>query len=200
LPIILLMLFVLSFSAPFVALAQTTATRQCPTYLTNLLVDYVNSNLHTVVVGDTVITTFHVVYPDGTPVTLSPETASFSWVSSLGQKIFENVPVVPTGVPGSGYYNYTETVTNDFPTGEVTISVLFCCLSDGLGNYGSTDDVSSITTLTTTDDSIVNIGPPGPPTLPELLATYAIPIVIAALLIIALLLLIARSRKKKTST
>jgi hypothetical protein len=178
---------------------ETTTTRtKCPTYLTNLVVDFVDSTPHSVEIGTTVVTTFHVVYPDGTPVTLSPETASFSWTSSSGQKVIENVVVVPVaGKPG--WYTYTQTVDSSFPTGTVTISVLYCCLSDALGNYGPTDDTSSDTTLTVEDNSKVNVGPPTPKplTMQELLATYAIPIVIAILVIIALLLLAARARRKK---
>ena len=107
------------------------------------------------------------------------------------------MPVVPTGEPG--YYTYTQIVMDDFPTGDVTVWVWYCCASDGLGNYGPTDDVSSDNTLTVQDDSHVDIGPPTPkpPTTQELFATYGIPILIAALIIIALALLAARARKKK---
>jgi len=197
---VLLTLLVIGFVVPYATVAETTETTtrtMCPTYLTNLVVDYVDSTPHTATVGTTIVTTVHVIYPDGTPVTLSPETLSFRWSSDAGEKIFENVPVVPTGDPG--YYTYTETVTEDFPTGTVTAYVLYCCASDGLGNYGPTDDVSSDETLTVEDNSKVDIGPstPKPPTLQELLSTYAVPIAIAVILIIALLLLLARALRKK---
>jgi len=199
--VVLLTLLIIGFSLPYATVAETTATEttrtMCPTYLTNLVVDYVDSTPHSATVGTTVVTTVHVVYPDGTPVTLSPETLSFRWSSEAGEKIFENVPVVPTGDPG--YYTYTQTVTEDFPTGTVTVYVLYCSASDGLGNYGPTDDVSSDETLTVEDNSKVDIGPstPKPPTFQELLSTYAVPIGIAILLIIALLLVLARALWKK---
>ena len=190
----ILTLLVLVSIVPFVALAETTTARtECPTYLTNLLVIFVDSNPRSVEVGTTVVTKFHVVYPDGTPVTLSPETASFSWVSSSGKKVVENVPVAPTGEPG--WYTYTQTVDSSFPTGTVIISVLYCCLSDVQGNFGDTNDTNSDNTLTIEDYSKVNIGPPTPTTIQQLLSTYSIPIVIAILVIIALLLFLLRRKK-----
>ncbi len=190
----ILTLLILVSLVPFVALAETTARTECPTYLTNLVVIFVDSTPRSVEAGTTVVTKFHVTYPDGTPVTLSPETASFSWISSSGKKIIENVPVAPTGEPG--WYTYTQTTDSSFPTGATTISVVYCCCSDSLGNYGPTESTSSDTTLAPEDVSKVNIGPTTP-TLQGLLSTYGIPIVIAALVIIALLLFDTRRRRKK---
>jgi hypothetical protein len=176
----------------------------CPTYQTNLIVDLVDSTPTTVSVGATVVTRVHVAYSDGTPAILYPETLSFLWHGSAGDKTVRNVPVVPTGDPG--FYTYTQTIAEDFPTGLVTVFVLFCCASDNGGNFGPTDDVSSDITITLADNSKVEIGPlttevttttTRAPTLQELLATYAVPIAIVVLVIIALLLLAVRTRGKK---
>ena len=114
-PTILLLLVISSgytlsaFAGPSVQ--QTTTTPACPTYQVNILVDLVDSNPIQVAVGDIVVTRVHVVYPDGTPVTLSPETISFLFKGSNGEKEFDNVQVIYTGTPG--FYNYTQTITAD---------------------------------------------------------------------------------------
>ena len=187
----LVLLFFLGFNV-------SSAPAQCPTYQTNLVVDLVNSIPIHVVLGGTVVTRIHVVYPDGTPATLSPETVSFVWAGSAGTKRFDNAPVVPTGDPG--FYTYTQTITDDFPTGTVTLSVALCSCSDASGNYGPTSDTNSDVTITPADLSILQIGLTGPsaPTQAQLIATYGVPILVAILLIIALLLLVLRGRKKKT--
>ena len=199
---VVLILLLISVSNVLLATGE-----RCPTYQTNLVVDIVDSIPQSAWVGTAVVTTVHVIYPDGTPVTLYPQTVSFVWSSNTGQKVFENAAVVPTGDPG--FYTYTETVTEYFPTGIVTISVLYCSCSDVPGNRGPTDDVDSDTTMTAADNSRLNIGPttppqptthplppPPPPSVLQLLTTYAVPIVIVALLIIALLLLLIRTRWK----
>jgi hypothetical protein len=179
--------------------AQQTTTGGCPTYQVNLLVDVVNSNPINAVVGDTIVTTIHVVYPDGTPVTLSPEIVSFSWTGSNGQQLFDNVQVVYTGTPG--FYNYTQTITPDLiqTTGEgtVTIAVVSCSCSDTGGNRGPVSLTNSDLTLTPSDDSNLSIGPqtPANPTTP--VVTYVIAGIIILLLIIALLLFLRRGRKKQ---
>lgn len=182
----------------FVSFGLPLATAQaCPTYQTNLVIDLVNSIPQHVAVGGTVVTKVHVVYPDGTPATLSPETISFLWSGSSGQITIENAPVVPTGDPG--FYTYTQTVGADFPTGTVTILAVVCSCSDALGNYGPTSDTSSDNTITPADISILAIGPPtptGPPTAQQLFSTYGVPIIVALLLLAALLLLLARRKKR----
>jgi len=200
LSVVLLVVFIILAQMPFTASGDVRPSQGCPTYLTNLLVVIVDSVPRDVPPYTTVVTTFKVIYPDGTPVTLDPETASFTWVNEAGEsKIFKDVPVVPTGEPG--FYTYTQTVTPDFPTGTVTISVAYCSCSDAQMNYGPTDDENSVTTIYEPDISIVQIGPSTmpspPPTGAELLSTYLVPILIALLLIIALILLAARARKKK---
>jgi hypothetical protein len=174
---------------------QTTPS--CPTYQVNLVVDLVNSDPTNPQVGDTVVTRVHVVYNDGTPVTLSPETISFLWTGTAGQKEFDNVAVVYTGEPG--FYNYTQTVTQDIfqavGQGKVTIAVVACSCSDIRGNRGPISPVNSDATLTPSDNSNLFIGPqaqgPGQP------FNWLVPLAIAILLIIALLLFLMRSRRKK---
>lgn len=175
-------------------------TSGCPTYLTNLEIDFVNSSPIQVTVGDVVTTTFHVIYPDGTPVQLVPQTASFLWIGAAGQKEFDNVPVTYTGNPG--YYNYTQTITADLAqgtvgsggTGKITLEVAVCSCSDALGNRGATGNIGSDETLTPSDNSNLNAGlPPSPPNP----FTYVVPIVIAILVILAILLFLRRSRRKK---
>ena len=172
-------------------------TPDCPTYQVNLAVDLVNSDPTNPQVGDTVVTRVHVVYNDGTPVTLSPETISFLWKGVSGQEQFDNVPVVYTGEPG--FYNYTETITQDlFQTlgvGEVIISVVACSCSDIRGNRGPISLTESDTTFTPSDNSHLFVGPQAPPPAQPL--TYLVPLAIALLLIIALLLFLMRSRRKK---
>lgn len=177
--------------------AQTTG---CPTYLTNLQIDFVNSSPIQVTAGQVVATMFHVVYPDGTPVQLVPQTASFLWIGAVGQKEFDNVQVDYTGNPG--YYNYTQTFTADLAqatvgssgTGKVTLEVAVCSCSDALGNRGPTGNIGSDETLTPSDISNLNAGLP-PSTLQPF--TYVVPIIIAILVILAILLFLRRSRGKK---
>jgi hypothetical protein len=175
------------------------ASPGCPTYQTNLTVDFVNSIPHLALVGDTIVTTFHVIYPDGTPVTLEPQTASFNWTGPSGSKEFDNVPVVFNG--RAGFYNYTQPFTQDLiqatGSGTITIAVVVCSCQDGLGNRGPTGLISSIQTLIPTDNS--QIAPTTPPQTPtQMVTNYVVPIVIIILLILALLLLLRRRGKKKT--
>lgn len=168
----------------------------CPTYQTNLTVDFVNSIPHLALAGDPVVTTFHVIYPDGTPVTLEPQTASFNWTGPSGSKEFDNVPVVSNGT--AGFYNYTQPFTQDIiqatGSGTITIAVVVCSCQDGLGNRGPTGSISSIQTLIPTDNS--QIAPTTPPQTP-MVTNYLVPIVIIILLILALLMLLLRRRGKK---
>ena len=203
--IMMMILIVVVSGVPLIVAARPsllqTTTPGCPTYLVNIIVDFVDSTPINAVAGITVITRFHVIYPDGTPVYLLPETTSFLWVGGQGQKEFLNVPVIFTGDPG--WYNYTQTITDDLvqATGEgkVTVSVMTCSCSDGLGNRGPLTDVSSNTTFTPSDNSNVIIGPPQTTTTEtEQPFTWAVPLAIALLLIIALLLFFLRSRRKKT--
>lgn len=176
-------------------LVQQT-TPGCPTYQVNLTVDLVNSDPTNPLVGDTVVTRVHVVYNDGTPVTLSPETISFLWKGTAGQKEFDNVAVVYTGEPG--FYNYTETVTQDLfqtlGTGQVLLSVVGCSCSDVRANRGPLSLTDSDLTLTPSDNSHLFVGPQTQPPQP---INYLVPAAIALLLIIALLLFLMRSRRKK---
>ncbi len=170
----------------------------CPTYHTNLLVIFVDSTPRTVTVGSTVVTTFHVVYPDLTPVVLSPEVAAFSWSNSSGVEVTKTSPVVSTGQPG--FYTYTNTVTPEYPTGLVTIAVVICSCQDGAGNFGPVDSISSALTADQSDNSVISIGPvtpqvvqPPPPQFPFAIIEL---LIVLALLIVALLLLIRRRRKQ----
>jgi hypothetical protein len=198
----LLLLLAVSSSYTLLVFASTSVGQtqpSCPTYQVNLIVDVVNSNPINAAVGDTVVTTIHVVYQDGTPVTLSPETVSFSWNGTNGQKIFDNVQVVYTGKPG--FYNYTQTITQDLvqTTGEgkVTIAVVSCSCSDGGGNRGPISLTDSDLTLTPSDNSNLSIGPSGPTTPTTPVVTYIVAAIIILLLIIALLLFLRRGRKKQ---
>jgi hypothetical protein len=153
-------------------------------------------------VGTIVITIFHVVYPDGSPVILNPQTTSFLWSGKIGQKEFDNVPV--TAVPNDpGFYNYTATLTPDIvqATGQgvITIAVLTCTCSDAAGNRGPTGIVNSIVTLDTSDNSQVAVNPVTTTTTTQtgpLITSLDVLFLILALLIIALLLLFTRSRRK----
>ncbi len=166
----------------------------CPTYQTNLLVIFVDSTPRTVSVGSMVVTTFHVVYPDLTPVFLSPESAEFIWTNSSGFEITKASAVTPTGQPG--YYNYTATVTLDYPTGLVTIAVAVCSCQDGVGNFGPVDSIGSASTADQSDNSVISIGPVTPQVQPPPQFPLAISelLIVLALLIAALLLLIRRRR------
>jgi hypothetical protein len=185
--------------------STTTTAANCSTYQSNLLVDYVNSTPHMVVVGNTIVTTFHVIYPDGTPVTLSPETASFNWTGPSGWKEFSNVPVIYNGTPG--FYNYTQAFTQDIiqatGSGTITIYVVFCSCSDSLANRGPTGNTSSDQTIIPYDLS--QVVPPTPTTTttttqvtppPQFPTTLAISIIIIILLLLALLLFVLRRRRR----
>ena len=185
----------------------TTTPHGCSTYQSNLLVDWVNSTPHMVSVGQTIVTTFHIVYPDGTPVTLSPETASFNWTGPSGWKEFGNVQVIYNGTPGFYFYtqNFTQDLVQTTGSGTITIAVAWCSCRDALGNRGPTGDTSSIQTITpldlsqivplilTTTTTTTQVTPP--PLIPAILA---IPIIIIILLILALLMFVLRRRRKKT--
>ena len=153
--------------------------------------------------GTSVVTTVGVDYVDYKLVTLSPETISFRWVGSAGEKIVENAPVVSKG-GGSEHmgnlYTYEQKVGDDFPTGTVTIFILACSCSDGQGNYGPTADTSSDESYEEADNSRIEIGATmqqaAQPGTQDLLAAYGVPIVIVVIL--AVLLLVLRRRKKKT--
>ncbi len=186
--------------------SQATTTQGCATYQSNLAVIRVDSTPHEPTntnIGATVVTIFHVVYPDGTPVVLQPQTSSFIWSGSSGQKEFDNIPVTYTGTPG--FYNYTATLTQDIiqATGQgvITIAVITCSCQDHLGNRGPTGNVNSIITVDSTDDSQVQNGPMGGTTQQgqpgqPFASSIDVILLIVALLIIALLLLVARSRRK----
>jgi hypothetical protein len=200
------MFVVISSGYPLLVFANSsdqqtaTTTQQCPTYQVNLVVDYVNSNPINPVLGTNVTTRVHVVYQDGTPVTLSPQTISFLWTGSNGQKEYDNVPVVYTGSPG--FYNYTQTITSDLlqatGQGKVTVWVILCSCSDVRGNRGPVSNVNSDLTLTPSDNSNLNIGVPPSPNQFAQLASLAIPILVILLLILALILFLRR-RKPTTS-
>jgi hypothetical protein len=184
--------------------STTTTPTGCSTYQSNLLVDYVNSTPHTAVVGDTIVTIFHVVYPDGTPVTLSPQTASFNWTGPSGSKEFSSIPVINNGT--AGFYNYTQAFTQDIiqatGPGTITIAVVFCSCQDSQGNRGPTGNISSIQTMIPYDLS--QITPPTPTTTttqvtppPQFPTILAVPIIIIILLILALLMFVLRRRRQK---
>ena len=178
------------------SIKQTTTTPSCPTYQVNLVVDFVNSNPINPTVGEIVITRVHVVYNDGTPTTLVPETISFLWTGTKGNSQFDNVPVVFTGEPG--FYNYTQTFTQDMleklGEGKVTIAVVECSCSDIRGNRGPVSNVNSDLTITPSDNSNLFIGPPQ---TQQQLLNWLVPLIIALLLIIALVLFLMRRRRKK---
>lgn len=204
----MVVVFASSFMISASATPRVSQTASCPTYQTNLLVIRVDSTPHVPTptsLGVTVVTIFHVVYPDGTPVTLQPQTGSFLWSGTVGQREFDNVPVVYTGTPG--FYSYTATFTQDIlqaaGPGVITISVMTCSLQDGSGNRGPTSGVNSLITSDTSDNSQVQVTPVSTSTTMTtspvgLTATEDVILLIAALLVIALLLLLARSRRKKT--
>jgi hypothetical protein len=200
-PVMLLLLIVGSGYMPVAfgasSTQQTTTTPGCPTYQVNILVDVVDSNPISVVADTVVVTRVHVVYPDGTPVTLSPETISFLFNGTEGQMEFDNVQVVYTGTPG--FYNYTQTITADLiqatGQGKVTIFVVTCSCADGAGNRGPPSLVSSDLTLTPSDNSNLNVGIVSPPT--SQVSMYVVAAIIILLLIIALLLFLRRRRGKK---
>jgi hypothetical protein len=181
------------------SIEQTATTPSCPTYQVILIVDVVDSNPINAAVGDIIVTKVHVVYQDGTPVSLSPETISFRWTGSNGQKQFDNVPVVYTGTPG--FYNYTQTITSDLVQatglGKVTIWAAACSCSDGAGNRGPVSLTDSDLTLTPSDNSNLSIGTPTPPTPIAQPVNYLVLGAIVLLLIIALFLFLLRGRRKK---
>ena len=190
------MLLLFGSTLPLAAAASPKSS--CPTTGKTVFVVMVDPNPKSAAVGTTVVTTVAVSYDATglTPFALSPETISFRWVSTAGEKIVKNAPVVPTG--STGIYTYTQTVGDDFPTGTVTIFVVACSCSDGQGNYGPPMDVNSDSTIHEKDGSMMEIGATMQPATQELLAAYSVPIVIAIVVIVALLLLVLRSRKKKT--
>ena len=197
--VLVLFLLTLGQSAFVLAAPSVQQTSECPTYQVNLAVDLVDATPSSVSPGSTVTIRVHIIYPDGTPVTLSPETLSFLFVGTAGQNQFSNVPVQFTGT--AGFYTYSQQLSDDIVQqlgqGQVNVSVLTCSASDGGGNRGPPGDVSSDYTLTPSDNSTFSIGP-GPTTGPQgLTLNYIVLGIVAALLLLALLLFLMRSRKKK---
>lgn len=194
--VVFVMLLLLGWTLPLATAASPKSS--CPTTGKTVMVFWVDSNPRSAAVGTTVVTEVVVHHTDETWFALSPQTISFRWVSTAGEKIVENAPVVPLSTI---LYKYEQKVGDDFPTGTVTIFVVACSCSDGQGNSGPPSDVSSDSTEKPDDNSRVEIGAtmqPAQPTTQELLAAYSVPIVIAIVLIVALLLLVLRTRKKKT--
>jgi hypothetical protein len=197
---VVLVVFASCFPKAVYAVTSTMQTGGCPTYLTNITVDLVTSPPNQVMLGTEVTTMVHVVYPDGTPVTLMPQTISFLMNGTAGSKEFLNQQVNYTGNPG--FYNWTTTITSDIVqatlgasgTGDIYISVITCSCSDQLGNRGPTNYIGSVQTLTPSDNSNLSLQLQTQPQQP---VTYAVPLVIALLIIIGLLLFLLRSRRKK---
>ena len=150
-------------------------------------------------VGTQAVLKFHVLYTIGRAVILNPDQASFSFTNSSGAaKTLINVTVVP--VPAQpGNYTYTFAVSPDFPTGQVTATVLENSLSDGSGNIGPSHNIDSILTITPTDQSVFEVGPLQTTTTaqPAAAPSYAVPAIIAFLIILALILFVARRFRKK---
>jgi len=206
---VLVIIFLLfGFNLPVTGFAKASVQQQyyCPPYELNLLVDFVDSNPHIATWGTTVVTIVHVVYPDGSPVKLSPETVSFAWSMGATQIVFENATVLPTTTPG--YYRYTQEITDRFPRGTFLVSVLMCSCSDGEWNYGPPGVVNSPVTATTSDDSIVVVGVQSTTTITTTtavtvpgipLTTYMIASIIAILLLAALILFITHARRKRNT-
>jgi hypothetical protein len=189
----------LLFGSTLPLAAAATPKSSCPTTGKTVFVVMVDPNPRSAAVGTTVVTSVAISYSNTnfTPFVLSPETISFRWASTAGEKIVKNAPVVPTGT--TGIYTYTQTVGDDFPTGTVTIFVVACSCSDDQGNYGPPMDVNSDSTIYEKDVSMMEIGATmQQPATQDLLAAYSIPIVVAIVVIVALLLLVLRRRKKKT--
>lgn len=196
-PVAFVMLLLFGSTLPLAAAAIPKSS--CPTTGKTVFVVMVDSNPKSAAVGTTVTTNVAISYDAISlkPFALSPETISFRWVGTAGEKIVKNAPVVPTG--SSGVYTYTQTVGDDFPTGTVTMYVLACSCSDGQGNYGPPGDMNADSSIYEKDGSMIEIGATmQQPATQELLAAYSVPIVIAIVVIVALLLLVLRSRKKKT--
>jgi hypothetical protein len=207
---ILMVLLLLIVGSSYMLLVFATPSIQqappgCPTYQVNLLVDLVDSSPINAMVGDTIVTRIHVVYQDGTPVTLSPELVSFVWIGGNGQKEFDNVPVVYTGTPG--FYTYTQMITSDLiqatGQGKVTIWAVACSCSDGGGNRGPVSLVASDLTLTPSDNSNLAISSPASTststtsTAMTQPVNYLVPLVVVLLLAIGLFLFLLRGRGKK---
>ncbi len=196
---LLLLVLVIGLNIPLQAYGKAPIRiSSCPTYHTNLLVIFIDSAPRAITVGSTVATTFHVVYPDLTPVHLSPQVAEFSWSNSSGFEVTTTSPVTPTNE--TGFYSYTATVTPEYPTGQVTIAVVVCSCQDGGGNFGPVQSVDSTLTADPSDDSIVSIGPV---VVPQVQPQPQFPVAIIALiaifiLLIAALLLMIRRRRKQT--
>jgi len=194
--VVFVMLLLFGSTLPMAAAASPKSS--CPTTGKTVFVLMVDPNPKSAAVGTNVTTTVAVSYSNVnvTPFALSPETISFRWVSTAGEKIVKNAHVVPTG--STGIYTYTQTVGDDFPTGTVTIFVVACSCSDGQGNYGPPMDVNSDSTIYEKDSSRVEIGATmQQPATQDMLAAYGVPIVIAIVVIVALMLLVLRTRKKK---
>jgi len=150
------MLLIFGSTLPLAAAASPKSS--CPTTGKTVFVVMVDPNPKSAAVGTNVATTVAVSYSNVIVgfIDLSPQTVSFRWVSTAGEKIVKNAPVVPTG--SAGIYTYTQTVGDDFPTGTVTIFVVACSCSDGQGNYGPPMDVNSDSTIHEKDGSVLEIG------------------------------------------
>lgn len=140
--------------------------------------------------GTAITLLLHVFYLDGTPVQLSPETASFAFFPGRTQSILftlENAAVV--AVPDRpGYYTYGFTIPKDWPEGGVLVYVLALSCTDGYSNFNLNESNKAFMTLQLiAAPAAFNI------------VSYIVPAIILILLFLAVLLLALRSRKKKTN-
>jgi hypothetical protein len=142
--------------------------------------------------GTTISLLLHVFYLDGSPVDLSPQTATFSFYSGQPESTLltlQDVPVVPQSGAGPGYYLYNFTIPKDWSAGGVSVSALAQSLHDANGNSNSGDSAKALMSLeVVAAQAAFNI------------ASYTVPIIILILLLIALLVaaLLMRRPKKKT--
>lgn len=138
--------------------------------------------------GTTITLLLHVFYLDGSPVTLSPQTASFVFYSQQANSTLvalPNVPVIPQPGAGPGYYLYNFTIPKEWSVGGVSVSASAHSLYDASGNFNIRDSPKTLMTIQVLGAAAFNI------------SSYAVPIIVLILLLIALLLLALRSRKKK---
>lgn len=198
----ILLLLILGSGAALAVFAKPSVQQTlppCPTYQTNLEVIFVDAKPNNdVQAGTNVVVTVEVVYANGDPATLAPETISLLLTGTNGQKELDNLAVLSAAKPG--FYILSLMMTADLiqtiGQGKVTIWVVSCSCSDGLGNRGPTSNVNSDLTITPDDNSILNIPvPPPPPGINPI-----VPLLIILALLIAAIILVLRRRKQGKKT
>ena len=170
-------------------------------------------NSSQIVAGTPFIIQFRVIYPYGTsasgsPVTLSPRVATFSFTNNTGASyVFTSVQVSP--VPNQpGNYTYASTLPEDSLAGVITAAVVALSLTDANGAIGPSATIAShnsqphlAQTASLFDNSVFAIGTaqatPPPPAITLNITTQSVLSMMLVFILGALILMVKGRRMSR---